>query len=81
MDDIKKSLDSQFIYELFGTNSEIYLQSLEFLKDQAEKQKLYERKFKDWKRIFTSIYGNEISLTTLLDNYDGVLIDFFRGNW
>lgn len=27
------------------------------------------------------IYGNEISLATLLDNYDGIIIDFFRGNW
>ena len=27
------------------------------------------------------IYENTISLTKLLENYDGVLIDFFRGNW
>lgn len=27
------------------------------------------------------IYGNEISLKKLLDVYNGVLIDFFRGNW
>jgi len=27
------------------------------------------------------IYGNELSLKKLLDVYNGVLIDFFRGNW
>ncbi|MFX0148204.1 MAG: hypothetical protein ACFE8E_10725 [Candidatus Hodarchaeota archaeon] len=27
------------------------------------------------------IYGNAINLTKLLDDYNGVLIDFFRGNW
>jgi len=27
------------------------------------------------------IYENAISLTKLLDDYNGVMIDFFRGNW
>ena len=27
------------------------------------------------------LYGNEMILTNLLENYRGVLIDFFRGNW
>ena len=27
------------------------------------------------------IYGKEINLVNLLEEYDGVLIDFFRGNW
>lgn len=27
------------------------------------------------------IYGNRISLTEFLEDYDGVMIDFFRGNW
>ncbi|MHA1192521.1 MAG: hypothetical protein ACTSP9_09510 [Promethearchaeota archaeon] len=27
------------------------------------------------------IYGSEISLKKLLEVYNGVLIDFFRGNW
>jgi len=27
------------------------------------------------------IYGNEMNLENLLKEYDGVLIDFFRGNW
>ncbi|MFW9969745.1 MAG: hypothetical protein ACFFDF_06060 [Candidatus Odinarchaeota archaeon] len=29
----------------------------------------------------TDIYENPINLTNLLKNYDGVMIDFFRGNW
>lgn len=27
------------------------------------------------------IYGNKINLSKLLETYDGVMIDFFRGNW
>ncbi|MFX0080821.1 MAG: hypothetical protein ACFE94_03615 [Candidatus Hodarchaeota archaeon] len=27
------------------------------------------------------IYENKINLSELLKEYDGVLIDFFRGNW
>ncbi|MFX1375505.1 MAG: hypothetical protein ACFFA0_06815 [Promethearchaeota archaeon] len=27
------------------------------------------------------IYGNQINLYNLLNEYNGVLIDFFRGNW
>jgi hypothetical protein len=27
------------------------------------------------------IYANPINLINLLEEYDGVLIDFFRGNW
>jgi len=27
------------------------------------------------------IYENQINLSKLLKDYEGVLIDFFRGNW
>lgn len=27
------------------------------------------------------INGNDINLENLLEEYEGVLIDFFRGNW
>jgi len=27
------------------------------------------------------IYGNKINLNQLLETFNGVLIDFFRGNW
>ena len=27
------------------------------------------------------IYGKDMNLENLLEEYDGVLIDFFRGNW
>jgi peroxiredoxin len=27
------------------------------------------------------IYGKSINLNKLLEEYDGVLLDFFRGNW
>ncbi|MFX0058222.1 MAG: hypothetical protein ACFE85_12000 [Candidatus Hodarchaeota archaeon] len=27
------------------------------------------------------IYGNKVDLPKFLETYDGVMIDFFRGNW
>lgn len=27
------------------------------------------------------IYSNKVNLTDLLETHDGVMIDFFRGNW
>ncbi|MHA2280835.1 MAG: hypothetical protein ACXAC5_08285 [Promethearchaeota archaeon] len=27
------------------------------------------------------IYDNQVNLSKLLNDYNGVLIDFFRGNW
>ncbi|NVM18701.1 MAG: hypothetical protein HWN80_13375 [Candidatus Lokiarchaeota archaeon] len=27
------------------------------------------------------IYGKEMNLINLLEEYNGVMIDFFRGNW
>ncbi len=29
----------------------------------------------------TDVYGKKMNLENLLEEYDGVLIDFFRGNW
>jgi hypothetical protein len=29
----------------------------------------------------TDICDNEINLSELIKNYNGVMIDFFRGNW
>jgi len=28
-----------------------------------------------------SVYGKKMNLEALLEEYSGVLIDFFRGNW
>jgi len=74
MDDIKKRLDSQFISELFGLNSEIYQQSLKFLKEQAEKRKSYEIKFEEWKKFFANIYGYEINSELFLRHTYFVLL-------
>ena len=27
------------------------------------------------------VYGNKMNLESLLEKYNGVMIDFFRGNW
>ncbi|MFX1391008.1 MAG: hypothetical protein ACFE9Z_13165 [Promethearchaeota archaeon] len=29
----------------------------------------------------TDIYDNPLILNEILEKYDGILIDFFRGNW
>ncbi|NVM37739.1 MAG: hypothetical protein HWN81_19260, partial [Candidatus Lokiarchaeota archaeon] len=74
MDEIEKSLNSQLISELFGIKSKIYLQSIEFFKEQTKKQKSYEIKFNDWKKFFTKIYGYEISSELFLKHTYFVLL-------
>lgn len=27
------------------------------------------------------VYGNKMNLESLLEKYNGVMLDFFRGNW
>ncbi|UCD01658.1 MAG: N-6 DNA methylase, partial [Promethearchaeota archaeon] len=62
----KELLNSQVIFELLGKNSEIYLNSIKFLKEQTKKQKSYEIKFRQWKEIFINIYGYEITTELFL---------------
>ncbi len=74
MEEIKKSINSQFISEIFGRSSEIYRQSKKFLKEQVEKQKPYEEKFKKWKKIFTKIYGYDINSELFLEHTYFILV-------
>ncbi|MFX1552952.1 MAG: class I SAM-dependent DNA methyltransferase [Promethearchaeota archaeon] len=62
----KKLINSQVIFELLGKNSEIYLDSIKYLEEQTKKQKFYEIKFRQWKQIFTNIYGYEITYELFL---------------
>ncbi len=55
-----KIIDSLIISEKFGLGSEIYSLSITFLKEQSNKERLYEEKFLEWKEIFINIYGYEI---------------------
>ncbi len=61
MTENKRTINSQIISELFGKNSNIFVQSIKFLKEQTKKLKLYDKKFKQWKEVYKNIYGYEIT--------------------
>ncbi|MFX0039024.1 MAG: Eco57I restriction-modification methylase domain-containing protein [Candidatus Heimdallarchaeota archaeon] len=61
MDVDKELINSKAITEFLGIGSNIYIQALDYLKEQMEKEKLYEVKFLKWKEIFGNFYGYEIS--------------------
>jgi hypothetical protein len=66
MDVEKKVINSKAITEFLGLNSDIYIQSLNYLKKQVKKEKLYQKKFLKWKEIFSSFYGNGITSNLFL---------------
>ncbi|MFX0103937.1 MAG: class I SAM-dependent DNA methyltransferase [Candidatus Hodarchaeota archaeon] len=57
----KNLLNSQVISELLGKKSEIFVQSINFLKEQTHKQIFYEKKYKEWREVFTNIYGHNLT--------------------
>ena len=58
---IKNLFNSEFIIEKFGLNSEIYYDCMKFLRDRSISDKNFESNFKQWKKIFSNIYGKDIS--------------------
>ncbi len=57
----KQLISSHIISEKLGKSSEIYQQSIAFLKKQSKNQISYEQSFTRWRKIFSNIYGFEIS--------------------
>jgi len=57
----KRLIDSQFIIEVLGLNSDICIQTIKSLKEKIQIEKLYEESFLNWKRTFANIYGYEIT--------------------
>ncbi|MHA2130108.1 MAG: HsdM family class I SAM-dependent methyltransferase [Promethearchaeota archaeon] len=57
----QRILNSESITQLFGLNSDLYKESMSFLKNAATSENHYETNFKKWKKIFTRIYGGDLS--------------------
>jgi len=57
----KKLINSESITDIFGLNSNIYHEFMSNLKDKASKYKSYEINLRKWTKVFTTIYGKEIS--------------------
>ncbi|MFX1363666.1 MAG: N-6 DNA methylase [Promethearchaeota archaeon] len=74
MDNIKKSLSSQFISEIFGINSNIYFESLKYFKQKSEKLKSYEIRLKEWRDFYVNIYGYDINSDLFLKHTYFVLL-------
>ena len=55
-------LDSGMIVDLFGFNSEIYYECLQYLREMTKIEDKYDRNYTLWSEIFSKIYGKEISL-------------------
>ncbi|MFW9877016.1 MAG: N-6 DNA methylase, partial [Candidatus Thorarchaeota archaeon] len=58
---IKNLINSQFITEVLGLESNIYKQSIRFLKEKSKRNQLYEEKYLGWKNFFSNLYGYEIT--------------------
>jgi len=58
----ERVLNSQSILEIFGANSKIFNESMELLNEKAKEEKNFDKKFEQWKAIFSKIYGKDVSL-------------------
>ena len=58
---INNKINSEVIVKKFGVQSEIYNAFMKFLTDKSISEKHFEKNFNQWKKIFSKIYGNEIS--------------------
>jgi len=61
-------LDSQIILEIFGLNSDIYVESVKFFKEKIKVSENYEKLFKEWKEIYEKIYGKKIFLDLFINH-------------
>jgi len=57
----KDLINSNAITEFLGIDSEIYAQSINYLKEQLKKEKFYQEKFLKWKKVFINFYGYKIT--------------------
>ncbi|MFW9827415.1 MAG: hypothetical protein ACFFEY_07490 [Candidatus Thorarchaeota archaeon] len=57
----KNFIDSYTIDELFGLESNIFAQSIEFLSKKSKTKESFQKHFSKWKYFFTKIYGYEVN--------------------
>jgi hypothetical protein len=67
MTETKNPLNSRMILEIFGFNSQIYNEGIQFLQKKSTNIKNFDKNYQDWKETFYKIYGKEISLELFLD--------------
>ncbi len=65
---IRKSINSETIIEIFGLTSNIYKEFMSFLKEKTSIEKSYEKNFRNWKKFFSHIYGNELNSSLFLNH-------------
>ncbi|MFW9895981.1 MAG: class I SAM-dependent DNA methyltransferase [Candidatus Thorarchaeota archaeon] len=70
----KKFINSETIVELFGLDSDIYKELMNFLKENLSNDNIYENNLKEWNTVFTNIYGNNLSPVLFLKHTYFVLI-------
>jgi hypothetical protein len=71
----KKLINSEAITDLFGLNSDIYHKFMSDFKDKASIDNSYEMNLRNWRIIFTKIYGKEISSELFLKHtYFGAIL-------
>ncbi|MFX1325046.1 MAG: hypothetical protein ACFE8N_08815, partial [Promethearchaeota archaeon] len=57
----EKLINSRFITNTFGGNSEIFKEYIRFLKSIRDSDSNYKDNFRKWLKFFNPIYGKEIS--------------------
>ena len=62
MTEKKRILDAGMVVELFGFNSMIYNESLQYLRKKTDGNDKFIEFYTSWSEIFSRIYGKEISL-------------------
>ena len=62
MTEKNRVLDARMVVELFGFNSMIYNEGLQYLRDLTNDNDNFVRNYTLWSGIFSKIYGKEISL-------------------
>lgn len=71
----KKIIESKDILNGFGLNSNIFKDSLNYLEKEAENnEEKFQKKFKVWKSLFKSFYGEEIDSKLFIKHSYFVLI-------
>lgn len=70
-------LNPELVTNLFGLNSKIHNNLIEFLKNRALSEKTYDLSFNHWKQSFTQIYGKNITFELFLEHtYFALVLQF-----
>ena len=57
----ERVLNSRSILELFGANSNIFIECMKLLNEKTKEEGNFDKNFKLWKVIFNKVYGKDVS--------------------